>query len=203
MNKYQEAMDYYWHLYNIGNLYGDTSKEWLEVLQELVDKADSFEWISVSERLPDEHDSIFAKLYGTDKWDNMLWRTTSNRVIATIKYNDGTVIVKEAFTHDGEWTVEKRNTNCKVIAWMPFPKPYNKEQENDAREMFEKLGWLEEETCTNESEYNLVDGFECSNCGIIIENYNEIEIDEDYPEDRYMKEYAPRYCPNCGRKIVD
>nr|DAU47660.1 MAG TPA: Thaumarchaeal output domain 1 [Caudoviricetes sp.] len=66
-----------------------------------------------------------------------------------------------------------------------------------------ELGWLEEETCTNESEYNLVDGFECSNCVIIIENYNEIEIDEDYPEDRCMKEYAPRYCPNCGRKIVD
>lgn len=66
-----------------------------------------------------------------------------------------------------------------------------------------ELGWLEEETCTNESEYNLVDGFECSNCGIIIENYNEIEIDEDCPEDRCMKEYAPRYCPNCGRKIVD
>ena len=67
----------------------------------------------------------------------------------------------------------------------------------------EELGWLDEKTCTNESEYNLEDGFECSNCGIIIENYNEIEIDEDNPEDRCMKEYAPRYCPNCGRKIVD
>ena len=67
----------------------------------------------------------------------------------------------------------------------------------------EELGWLYEKTCTNESEYNLVDGFECSNCGIIIENYNEVEIDEDYPEDRCMKEYAPRYCPNCGRKIAD
>lgn len=43
MNKYQEAMDYYWHLYDIGNLYGDTSKKWLEVLQELVDKTDLFE----------------------------------------------------------------------------------------------------------------------------------------------------------------
>lgn len=67
----------------------------------------------------------------------------------------------------------------------------------------EELGWLDEKTCTNESEYNLVDGFECSNCGIIIENYNEIEIDEDDSEDRCMKEYAPRYCPNCGRKIVE
>lgn len=102
----------------------------LNVLKELVDKAESFEWIPVSEKLPDEHDSVFAKLYGTDKWDNMLWRTTSNRVIATIKYNDGTVIVKDAFTHDGEWTVEKKNINCKVLAWMPFPKPY-KEKENE------------------------------------------------------------------------
>lgn len=88
------------------------------------------EWIPVTERLPKEHDSIFAKLYGTDKWTSALWRTTSNRVIATIKYNDGTVIVKQAFTHDGEWTVEKRNTNCKVIAWMPMPEPY-KENENE------------------------------------------------------------------------
>lgn len=32
---------------------------------------------------------------------------------------------------------------------------------------------------------------------------SEIEIDEDCPKDRCMKEYAPRYCPNCGRKIVD
>lgn len=102
----------------------------LNVLKELVDKAESFEWIPVSKKLPDEHDSIFAKLYGTDKWDNMFWRTTSNRVIATIKYNDGTVIVKEAFTHDGEWTFEKRYENCKVIAWMPMPEPY-KENENE------------------------------------------------------------------------
>lgn len=101
------------------------------VLLKLVDKAESFEWIPVSEKLPDEHDSVFAKSYGTDKWNNMFWRTTSNRVIATIKYNDGTVIVKEAFTHDGEWTVEKKNTNCKVIAWMPFPNPYKLGERND------------------------------------------------------------------------
>lgn len=101
------------------------------VLLKLVDKADSFEWIPISERLPEEHDSVFAKLYGTDKWRSELWRTTSNIVIATIKYNDGMVIVKDAFTHDGEWTVEKRNTNCKVIAWMPFPNPYKLGERNE------------------------------------------------------------------------
>lgn len=99
----------------------------MALLRKLVNKADSFEWIPVSKKLPDEHDSIFAKLYGTDKWTSALWRTTSNIVIATIKYNDGTIIVKESFTHDGEWTVEKRNINCKVIAWMPYPKPYKEE----------------------------------------------------------------------------
>lgn len=139
MNKYQKALDRivstiieeeadgYWQ----PRTAGDFCWESREILQELVGKAESFEWIPVSERLPEEHDSIFAKLYGTDKWRSELWRTTSNRVIATIKYNDGTVIVTDAFTHDGEWTVEKRNTNCKVIAWMPFPNPYKLGEEND------------------------------------------------------------------------
>lgn len=138
MNKYKEALntivdairDYVSYrefdlLPSENEIYGA-----MALLRKLVNKADSFEWIPVSKKLPDEHDSIFAKLYGTDKWTSGLWRTTSNIVIATIKYNDGTVIVKEAFTHDGEWTVEKRNTNCKVIAWIPFPEPY-KENENE------------------------------------------------------------------------
>lgn len=138
MNKYQKALDRivstiieeeadgYWQ----PRTAGDFCWESRDILQELVDKADSFEWIPVSEKLPDEHDSIFAKSYGTDKWDNMFWRTTSNRVIATIKYNDGTVIVKEAFTHDGEWTIEKKNINCKVVAWMEMPEPC-KENEDE------------------------------------------------------------------------
>ena len=39
----------------------------MALLRKLVNKADLLEWIPVSERLPDEHDSIFAKSYGTDK----------------------------------------------------------------------------------------------------------------------------------------
>lgn len=88
------------------------------------------EWIPVSERLPDEHDSIFAKLYGTDNWDSKFWRTVSDSVLVTIKYNDGTRIVHESHTRDGEWIDEKRNVYLKVEAWMPLPEPY-KEKEND------------------------------------------------------------------------
>ena len=138
MNKYQEALNaigdtltYYMVRKDLALLPSDNEiYDAMATLRKFVDKADSFEWIPVSERIPEERDSVFAKLYGTDKWESRCWRRTSNRVIATIKYNDGTVIVKEAFTHDGEWTVEKRNITCKVIAWMPLPKPY-KEKENE------------------------------------------------------------------------
>ena len=66
----------------------------------------------------------------------------------------------------------------------------------------EEFGWLEEETCTNESEYDSMDYFKCSNCGIELGEYRQFEIDEDYG-DRYGNQYRPKYCPNCGRKIVD
>lgn len=66
----------------------------------------------------------------------------------------------------------------------------------------EELGWLEEKTCTNESEFDSIDEFECSNCGIILSEYQQIEVDEDDGE-RFFYDYRPKYCPNCGRKIVD
>lgn len=68
----------------------------------------------------------------------------------------------------------------------------------------EELGWLDEKTCENLSEYNLCDRFECSNCGIVLEEYKEIKVDEDDDTgDECTYEYTPKYCPNCGRKIVD
>ena len=65
-----------------------------------------------------------------------------------------------------------------------------------------ELGWLEEETCTNKSEFDSIDEFECSNCGIVLSEYQQIEIDEDDGE-RFFYDYRPKYCPNCGRKIID
>lgn len=70
------------------------------------------------------------------------------------------------------------------------------------QQQLKELGWLEEETCTNLSDYNSTDLFKCSNCGIELGEYRQFEIDEDYG-DRYGHQYKPKYCPNCGRKIVD
>ena len=139
MNKYQKAIEVIDTLLHLmcgeerEDGYKTTMEEMsksMDLLTDLANKADSFEWIPVSEGLPKEHGSIFAKLYGTDEWNSNLWRTTSNRVLVTVKYDDGTRLVEESHTHDGEWTVEKRNINCKVEAWMPYPEPY-KENENE------------------------------------------------------------------------
>lgn len=142
MNKYQEALN------KIRNIVLDESgdgyytQRYLQdfysnacgTLQELVYKVDSFEWIPVSKKLPDEHDSIFAKLYGTDKWNNALWRTQSKEVLATIAYENGARTVKSSHTTDGKWWIEKETTlsKFKVIAWMPMPEPY-KENVNETR----------------------------------------------------------------------
>lgn len=103
----------------------------MALLRKLVNKVDLYEWIPASGRLPREHDSIFAKLYGTDKWSNALWRTQSKEVLVTIEYEDGVRTVKSSHTTDGKWVLEKRAklNKCKVVAWKPFPEPY-KEKEN-------------------------------------------------------------------------
>lgn len=113
MNKYQIALneissavlDVYADGYNQPRTAQECYCSSFETLQELVDKADSFEWIPVSERLPEEHDSIFAKLYGTDKWSDALWRTQSKEVLVTLEYEDGIRTVKSSHTTDGKWVL--------------------------------------------------------------------------------------------------
>ena len=65
-----------------------------------------------------------------------------------------------------------------------------------------ELGWLEEETCTNVSEYDSTEEFRCSNCGFTLVEHKEYAIGEDDGEEYYFA-YKPKYCPNCGRKIID
>lgn len=82
-------------------------------------------WIPCSERLPEEHDSIFAKLKGTDKWSNAMFEKTSNEVNATIKFEDGKRAVKTLHTIDGRWSEGHRGVKFKVVAWQPLPEEYH------------------------------------------------------------------------------
>ena len=81
------------------------------------------EWIPVTERLPDEHESLFARYKGTDKWRNAMFTTISDRVIVCAEYENGKRIVKTANTVDGVWKVKDIFCPCKVTHWMPLPQP--------------------------------------------------------------------------------
>lgn len=140
MNKYKEALntivdairDYVSYrefdlLPSENEIYGA-----MALLRKLVNKADSFEWIPVTERLPEEYESAFAKYYGTDQWNNTLWRAKSKEVLVCFEYVDGSRSVRPSFTMDGKWNIERKRVlhDLKVIAWMPMPEPY-KENENE------------------------------------------------------------------------
>lgn len=80
-------------------------------------------WIPVSERLPEEHDSIFSRFYGTEKWRNAMFRKLSKTVIITVEHLDGTRQTAPCYTIDGEWNQSMKGMG-KVLAWMPLPEPW-------------------------------------------------------------------------------
>ena len=142
MNKYQKAIEVIDTLLHLmcgeerEDGYKPTMEEMsksMDLLTDLANKADSFDWIPVSERLPDEHDSLFAKFYGTDKWYDELWKTQSKEVLVTVEFEYGIRSITSSYTTDDKWEIEKRVKfrKCKVVAWMPLPEPY-KENEDDS-----------------------------------------------------------------------
>lgn len=83
------------------------------------------QWISVEERLPEEHDSMFAKLKGTDKWLSGMFEKRSDEVIVTCEYGDGTRVTNTSRTIDGKWSIETKSiVKLKVLFWQPLPEPY-------------------------------------------------------------------------------
>lgn len=79
------------------------------------------EWIPASEP-PEEHDSIWAKLYGTKSWQPGLFRKCSYDVIACVEKKDGSRRVISIRTYDGKWDHNKLNEET-VICWQPMPQP--------------------------------------------------------------------------------
>lgn len=103
----------------------------LEMIEQIKDDLEQDEkengWIPVSERLPEEHDSIFAKFKGTDNWKRGMFEKTSKYVIATVVFDDGTVLVEQAYTIDGIWKTDKKVLGGTVVAWMDYPEPYKED----------------------------------------------------------------------------
>ena len=81
-------------------------------------------WISCSERLPEEHETMFAKLKGTDKWDSAMPEKISDDVNVTVEFEDGTRKTMTLHTNDGKWNTGNRIAKFNVIAWRPLPEPY-------------------------------------------------------------------------------
>ena len=102
-----------------------------EMIEQLQDDLEQDEkengWISVSERMPEEHNSIFAKFKGTDNWKRGMFEKTSKYVIATVAFDDGTVLVEQAYTTDGIWKTDKKVLGGTVVAWMDYPEPYRED----------------------------------------------------------------------------
>lgn len=80
-------------------------------------------WIPCSEQMPEEHDSIFKRYYGTDKWRNTMFQSSSKKVITTCEFADGTRFTETDMTCDGKWRTDEYPPRT-VIAWMPLPEPY-------------------------------------------------------------------------------
>ena len=84
----------------------------------------STNWISVKDRLPEEHESIFHKFLGTQKWSSAMWQQESDKVLVCVSFPDGTSVVTTGCLHNSDWvtTVSKALPQT-VTHWMPLPEP--------------------------------------------------------------------------------
>lgn len=83
-------------------------------------------WIPCSERLPEEHDSVFARFKGTDKWNDFMFGKISDIVNVTVIDKIGNSITTYARTVDGMFKCDLLDINktYRIIAWQPLPEPY-------------------------------------------------------------------------------
>ena len=98
----------------------------ISIVQEVAEEYNDG-WIPCSVRLPEEHDSIFAKLKGTDKWYDAMFEKISDDVNVTVEFEDGTRKTMTLHTNDGKWNTGNRIAKFNVIAWQPLPEPYKGE----------------------------------------------------------------------------
>ena len=100
-----------------------TNKFAKKIVQEVAEEYNGG-WIACSERLPEEHETMFAKLKGTDKWNSAMPEKISDDVNVIIEFEDGTRKTKTMHTIDGKWKKDSNIIKFKVIAWQPLPEVY-------------------------------------------------------------------------------
>ena len=106
---------------------------------------------------------------------------------------------------DSVYEGEKRMSKMTLDAVIIHAKELSESQlvSKNCREGYKQLAeLLEEETCTNKLEYDSRDVFKCSNCGFISVHQTGVKSDEDNRVE-FFYSYKPKYCPNCGSKIID
>lgn len=81
-------------------------------------------WILCKDKMPEEHDSIFAKLKGTDKWNTSMFEKISDDVNVTVEFEDGKRKTMTLHTCDGIWKTDMRIVKFDVLAWQPLPDTY-------------------------------------------------------------------------------
>lgn len=85
------------------------------------------DWILCEDMLPEEHESMFAKFKGTDKWNSSMFERSSDDVNVTVEFEDGQRKTMTLHTCDGNWMTDLRILKFKVVAWQPLPEPYKGE----------------------------------------------------------------------------
>ena len=93
------------------------------------------------------------------------------------------------------------NEEAKII--LKFHRP-DRPRNTDRRQLQKAIDVILEEQITKgknlNDEYDDVDQFICSKCGIELQNWNRYETDEDTGE-KYCYDYRFNFCPNCGIRI--
>ena len=95
------------------------------------------EWIRVEDGLPEERETMFAKFWGTDRWKNGMFRYRSATVIVCVEFEDGTRLVKPAYTVDGAWRFPFALKHHRITHWMPLPEPPEMEAEDESGNPFD------------------------------------------------------------------
>ena len=87
-------------------------------------------WIPVTKKMPEERDTMFAKFWGTDKWNEYMFRKRSDLVEVTVELEDGTRYTDASRTRDGKWDIEMDHgaVKKKVVAWKPMSVPWKGEE---------------------------------------------------------------------------